>query len=107
MGKKATRAEVEQRVQVILRMLANGVQRPAILEHARNAWGLSRGSADDYIRKAKDQIIECCEEERKDFIARKLYQLEDVVMKAAKRENHSAMIGAIKTQCELVGLLGR
>jgi hypothetical protein len=37
--------------------------------------------------------------------ARKLFQLEDVLMKAAKRENHPAMIGAIRLQCEIAQVL--
>lgn len=101
MAKKATKAEVEMRVSQVLRMLANGVQRPAIIEYARKEWGLSRGATDLYIRKAKDEIIETMREERHEFLARKLYQLEDILMKSAKRENHSAMIGAIRLQCEL------
>jgi hypothetical protein len=86
-------------------MLANGVQRPAILEHGRKEWGLTRGAVDNLIRKAKDAIIETCKEERHEFMARKLYQLEDVLMKSAKRENHSAMIGAIRLQCELAQVI--
>lgn len=82
-------------------MLANGVQRPAIIEFARTEWGLTRGSADLYIRKAKDEIKASINEERDEFLARKLFQLEDVLLKASKRENHSAMIGAIRLQCEL------
>jgi hypothetical protein len=101
LGKKATKAEVEVRVQQVLHMLANGVQRPAIIEYARKEWGLGRGSTDEYIRRAKDEIIETMKEERHEFLARKLYQLEDILLKSAKRENHSAMIGAIRLQCEL------
>ncbi len=39
--------------------------------------------------------------QREDFIDRKLYQLEDIVLKSAKVNNHSAMIGAIKVQVDL------
>jgi hypothetical protein len=105
MGRKATRAETELRVLQILRMIANGVQRPAILEHGRKEWGLGRGGVDLLIRKAKDAIKESVNEQREEFLARKLYQLEDVLMKSAKRENHSAMIGAIRLQCELAQVL--
>ena len=105
MGRKATQPESELRVFEILRMIANGVQRPDILEHGRKAWGLGRGQVDNYIRKAKDAIKESVNEQREEFLARKLYQLEDVLLKSAKRENHSAMIGAIRLQCELAQVL--
>lgn len=105
MGRKATQPESELRVFEILRMIANGVQRPDILEHGRKEWGLGRGQVDNYIRKAKDAIKESVSEQREEFLARKLYQLEDVLLKSAKRENHSAMIGAIRLQCELAQVL--
>lgn len=103
--RKATKAETELRVNQLVRMIANGVQRPAILEYGRKEWGLGRGGCDLLIRKAKDAIKESINEERDEFLARKLYQLEDVLMKSAKRENHSAMIGAIRLQCELAQVL--
>ncbi len=101
MGKKATKGETELRVDKVVRMMANGVQRPAILEYGRNEWGLKRAQVDNIIRKAKDAIKVAVNEEREDFIARKLYQLEDIVLKSAKVNNHSAMIGAIKVQVDL------
>ncbi len=101
MGKKATIGETEYRVSQVIRMLANGVQRPAIQEHGRKEWGVGRSAVDAIIRKAKDAIKVAVNEEREDFIARKLFQLEDIVMKASKHENHSCMIGAIKVQIDL------
>ena len=98
---KATKGETELRVDKVVRMMANGVQRPAILEYGGKEWGLKRSSIDTIIRKAKEAIKEAVNEERADFIARKLYQLEDIVLKSAKVNNHSAMIGAIKTQIDL------
>ena len=103
--RKATKAETELRVQQVVRMIANGVQRPGLIEYARKEWGLGRGGVDILIRKAKDAIKEAVDEERSEFLARKLFQLEDVLMKSAKRENHSAMIGAIRLQCELTRVL--
>jgi len=105
MGQKATRVVAEARTSTVLKMLANGYQRPEIIDFAREEWGLGRGQADNYIRKAKDQIMETMKEDRREFMARKLYQLEDVLLKSAKRENHSAMIGAIRLQCELTQVL--
>ena len=86
-------------------MIANGVQRPGLIEYGRKEWGLRPGMVDVLIRKAKDAIKEAVDEERSEFLARKLFQLEDVLMKSAKRENHSAMIGAIRLQCELTRVL--
>ncbi len=105
MAKKATKAEINYRVAKVIRLLANGVQRPDILEYARKEWGISRASTDTLIRLAKDEIKESINEQRDEFMARKLYQLEDVLMKAAKRENHSAMVGAIRLQCEISQIL--
>ena len=102
---KATKAETELRAQEFVKLIANGVQRPALLEYSRKEWGLKRAATDILIRKAKDAIKEAVNEEREEFLARKLFQLEDVLMKSAKRENHSAMIGAIRLQCELAQVL--
>jgi hypothetical protein len=102
---KATKAEVNYRVAKVIRLLANGVQRPDILEYARKEWNISRASTDTLIRLAKDEIKESINEQRDEFLARKIYQLEDVLMKAAKRENHNAMIGCIRLQCEIAQIL--
>jgi hypothetical protein len=102
---KPTKGELEFRVNKIVRMIADGVQRPEILEYGRNEWGLKRAAVDCLIRKAKDAIKESVDEERNEFMARKLFQLEDVLLKAAKRNNHPAMIGAIRLQCELAQIL--
>ena len=102
---KATKAETELRVQEFVKLISNGVQRPGLLEYGRKEWGLSRGGVDLLIRKAKDAIKAAVNEEREEFLARKLFQLEDVLMKSAKRDNHSAMIGAIRLQCELTQVL--
>ena len=80
------------------------------VEHDGNATGVAaltchQNRSDRLIRKAKDAIKEAVDEDRKEFMARKLFQLEDVLMKSAKRENHSAMIGAIRLQCELAQTL--
>lgn len=86
-------------------MIADGAQRQELIEYGREAWGLRPGMVDVYIRKAKDAIREAVNEDRHEFMARKLYQLEAVLMKSAKRENHSAMIGAIRLQCEIAQVL--
>ena len=105
MGRKATKAEQELRISKILRMIANGVQRPQILEYGRDEWGLGHAAVDELIRKAKDAIKEAVDKDRQDFVAKKLYQLEDILLKSAKRDNHSAMIGAIRLQTELAQVL--
>ncbi len=76
-----------------------------MLEYGRKEWGLGRGGVDNLIRMAKDAIKEAVNEDRHEFMARKLFQLEDVLLKSAKRENHSAMIGAIRLQCEIAQVL--
>ena len=107
MARKATKAEEELRINQVIRMIANGVQRPALLQYGAKEWGLKTRSVDELICKAKDAIQVAVNEERADFLSRKLFQLEDVLMKSAKRENHSAMIGAIRLQCELAQVLGK
>ena len=105
MARKATKAETEHRVQQVVRMIANGVQRPAITQYAAENWGLKQRAVDELMLKARKAIKEAVDEERNDFVAKKLFQLEDIMMKSAKRENHSAMIGAIRLQCELAQVL--
>ena len=102
---KATKAETELRVQEFVKLIANGVQRPALIEYGRKEWGLRKGMVDVLIRKAKDAIKAAVNEERDEFLARKLFQLEEVMHKSAKRENHSAVIGAIRLQCKLTQVL--
>ena len=75
------------------------------MEYGRKEWGLKCSAVDSLIRKAKAAIKESVDEERDEFMTHKLFQPEDVLMKSAKRENHSAMIDAIRLQCELAHVL--
>lgn len=107
MGRKATAAETEYRVTAVLKMLASGVQRPAIQRYCADNWGLKSRAVDELLRKAKLAIRDAVDEDRQEFVARKLFQLEEIVYRASKRENHSAVIGAIKVQCELARVLDK
>ena len=103
--RKATKAETELRVQQFVRLIAEGNQRPELIEYGAKNWGVKKGMVDVLIRKAKESIKEAVDEERADFLAKKLFQLEAILARSSKRENHSAMIGAIRLQCELTRVL--
>lgn len=56
---KATDAEVEQRIQVVVAMVLDGYSRGDIIEYARKKWEIEAGSIDNlYLPRAKERIAE-------------------------------------------------
>ena len=67
MGRKATNAEVEQRVTVIVAMLLDGHSRSEIIQYATKNWRINIDAVDHiYIPKAKVRIQEDMAERRKE-----------------------------------------
>lgn len=69
MAKKATRAECEQRVKYVMKMLLDGFTRPDILEYCSKEWGLARASIDNLTAQATKRILAINEVECEQLMA--------------------------------------
>lgn len=101
MGKKATKAEMQFRVDRVARLLINCANRSEIIEYVRNEWGIGRAMADKYIELARQQIREDYALERADFLATRLGTLDKVVKEAIKSNQLNCVVGALRLQADL------
>ena len=101
MGKKATNAEIQHRVQTVARLLINCVPRSQIVHHARETWGVKHDMADRYISRARELVREDYSVERKDFVATRLGTLDKVIQEGMKSNQLGVVVGALRLQAEL------
>jgi hypothetical protein len=101
MGKKATNAEIQHRVQTVARLLINCVPRSQIISHGREAWGVKAEMIDQYISRARELVRQDYEVERKDFVATRLGTLDKVVQEGLKTNQLGVVVGALKLQADL------
>ena len=101
MGKKATNAEIQHRVQTVARLLINCVPRSQILRHSQEAWGVKEDMTDQYIRRARELVREDYSVERKDFVATRLGTLDKVIQEGMKSNQLGVVVGAVRLQAEL------
>jgi hypothetical protein len=67
-GRKATNAEVEQRVTVVVAMLLDGHSRSEITEYGSKKWGIDPRTIDDtYLPKARERIQADMDTRRKEY----------------------------------------
>jgi len=106
MGKKATAAEMEYRVNRVARLLSNGAVRSEIIEYSRKEWGVSRGSADNYIARATEILKNDWNIDRRTFTAELLSQLASLQKEARKNGNQSHVaLGCINTMAKIAHIL--
>lgn len=101
MGRKATVAEVEHRVQTIARLLINCVPRSQIVRHAQETWGVKEDMTDRYISRARELVRQDYAVERQDFLATRLGTLDKTIQEALKTNQLGVVVGALRLQAEL------
>ena len=103
--KKSTKVEVQIRVNRVVRMLSNGAVRSEIVQYGTKEWGVSDRAVDEYIRKARDMLIEDFEIERRTFTAELLSQLASMQKESRKNGQGHIAIGCINSAAKLAQLM--
>lgn len=107
MAKKSTKAEKILRINQIVRMLVNCASRSSIVQFAASEWGLSLRQVDNYIAEAREIIRTDANIERSDYLAARLQTIDKVIQQGLKQNQLSAVIGALKLQAEVLGLVNK
>ena len=106
MGRKATAAEMEYRVNRVVRLLSNGAVRSEIIEYAKKEWGVSRGSADNYIARATKILKADWDIDRRTFTAELMSQLASLQKECRKNGNQAHVaLGCINTMAKIAHIL--
>jgi hypothetical protein len=103
LGRKATNAEIDRRVDKIHQLLVMCASPSEIKRFAAAEWGLAPRTVDTYIQRARQQLREDCAIDRSDFVAARLLTLDKVVQEAMAAGQHSNVIGALRLALEVTG----
>ena len=104
---KATRLEMEQRVEELAQMLLQGHGNTACVQHAAQQWGLKRRQAYRVLERSWALIRSDTEKsgcDRRALLAWCIDRLQVAVGNAIERNNHGAAISGLRELNLLTGL---
>jgi len=98
-------AEVEQRVNRVARLIANGGRRSDVLQMCAERWGLKDRQADLYLDRARKKLKADYDMDRPQMLADLLAQLSTIQMEARRTGNLNIALGAVNTAAKLTQLV--
>ena len=101
---ESSKIEIDLRVQKLSRIIATGGRRSDCLRYARENWGVSEATVDNYLKKARDEIKKDWDIERPQMIADLLAQCSTLQMEARRAGQFHIALGAINTAAKLADL---
>jgi len=102
---KEYQAEVEQRVNRVARLIANGGRRSDVLQMCAERWGLKDRQADLYLDRARKKLQADYDMDRPQMLADLLAQLSTIQMEARRTGNLNIALGAVNTAAKLTQLV--
>lgn len=106
MAKKSTKAEVEYRVNRVVRLLSNGAVRSEVIQYGTAEWGVSPRQIDKYIASATAIMKQDWDIDRRTFTAELLSQLASLQKEARKNGNQAHVaLGCINTMAKIAHIL--
>ncbi len=104
--KKATKAEINNRVNQIADMILQGFTRAQILQFIteKTTWEISERTADYYIRKARDKFETDAEINRRYELGRAMKRLDDLYRRNMAIQDYKAALSVQKERSTLTGL---
>ena len=101
---ESSKIEIDLRVQKLSRIIATGGRRSDCLRYARENWGVSEATVDNYLKKAREDIKKDWDIERPQMIADLLAQCSTIQMEARRAGQFHIALGAINTAAKLADL---
>jgi hypothetical protein len=102
-GKKATKLEVAERVAWVRERMAEGWPSFKMVHEGAALWGVSHRQAEDYLAKARKELVEFYNHNRDEFVAQRLQLLELIAHKGVETNQLSASVGAVGMVLRVVG----
>jgi len=103
-GKKASHAEIEERVTTVYTLLIRGASREEILRHGAEKWTLATRQMEDYLARATERLKTLAAYVREEEIGRARAQLHDLYGKNLKVQDYKSALAFRKDLSELLGL---
>ena len=101
---ESSKIEIDLRVQKLSRIIATGGRRSDCLRYARENWGVSEATVDNYLKKAREDIKKDWDIERPQMIGDLLAQCSTLQMEARRAGQFHIALGAINTAAKLADL---
>ena len=101
---ESSKIEIDLRVQKLSRIIATGGRRSDCLRYARENWGVSEATVDNYLKKAREDIKKDWDIERPQMIADLLAHCSTLQMEARRAGQFHIALGAINTAAKLADL---
>ena len=105
MGKKSDTAEIDRRIHTVVKLLSSAKTSSYVCRDARDEWGVSRATAERYMKRAREIIKADYSVERSDFLGTRLALLDEIIEASIRCKQHSNAVGALKLQAQLTRLL--
>lgn len=104
--RKATKAEIGNRVNQVADMILQGFTRAQILQFIteKTSWGISERQSDYYIRKARDKFEEEAAINRRFELGRAMKRLDDLYRRDMAIQDYKAALQVHKERSTLAGL---
>lgn len=102
---KATRADAAERVETIIRLIADGHGRSSIIRYAAEKWGIGERQTEQYLRRAYATMQQSWEVNRQDFLAQLMTRYENSYRRALKANAHAAAVNALNAMAKLARVL--
>lgn len=102
---RCTKAEFDYRCHRVARMMAQGATRSDVTQYAASEWGKKQRAVDVYIARAREILKEDWAQEREDYVATLLTQLNYVHKKGLETNQLAVVLGALNTAAKLAKVL--
>jgi len=99
---KATKVEVQQRINEVYELLIGGASKGNIVRHAAEKWAVSERQTETYIKRANEHLAEAAAIRRDTELGKALARLNKLYMQALRVQDYRI---ALSVQKELNNLL--
>ena len=101
---RSTKVETEHRINAVYKLLSEGQSRSQVIQFCSEKWGVTDRTADQYMQRAREKLLEDCEMERPAWIAEALQRLRTYEQAAYKQKQNQTAINSIQAQAKLIGI---
>lgn len=103
---KSTKEEMEARLFQVYKMLCRGDSRATIFQFCRKEWGVSVGSVDKYLKRARALMADDFRQDREEFAVEILAGLRDLRRRAIADKQYGVALGCISRMAAITGVDG-
>jgi hypothetical protein len=103
---KSTSAEIDDRLTVVMNLIAEEKTRSEILQYCSKKWNISDRQVDEYVSRArKIRNDEYIEKYRESIVYKSVKRLEDLYQKNYENEDYTECRNIVLKQNELLGTI--